>query len=522
MILVWLIAIVLAGGLLAGIVGRRQPLAARWIALGALAFNLVLALARLGPLAGRPAADGTDPWLVDLNLSWIPSLGIQFHLAADGLSLVLIVLTHLLGLVAVACSWRETTGNHGFFYLNLMWVLAGILGVFTALDLFLFYFFWELMMVPMFFLIILWGHENRTYAGIKFFLFTQVGGLLMLTAIIGLYFVHGRATGVYTFDYPALLGTPLSAGTGMTLMLGFFIAFAVKLPAFPVHSWLPDAHTEAPTAGSVILAGVLLKTGAYGLLRFVIPLFPQAAHAFAPLAMILAVVAIIYGAVLAFSQTDLKRLVAYTSISHMGFVLLAVFAWNAMALQGAVIQIICHGISTGALFAIAGMLQERLHTRDLNRMGALWEQAPRLGGFAMLFALASLGLPGLGNFVGEFLILIGTYQQSPVLTIVAATGLVAASIYSLWIIQQVFHGKAREPWRMPDLSTRETATLGTLVIVIVWLGLYPQPIFDTAQPALDHLRHSAQVNPASAQRPGDTPGVIVTTAGRQGEIHAIR
>lgn len=522
MILVWLIAIVLAGGLLAGLLGRRRPHAARWTALGALTFNLILVLACLVPLAAHPAATGAGPWLVDLNFSWIPSLGIRFHLAADGLSLVLIVLTHLLGLVAVACSWRETTENHGFFYLNLMGVLAGILGVFTALDLFLFYFFWELMMVPMFFLIALWGHENRIYAAIKFFLFTQVGGLLMLAAIIGLYFVHGRATGIYTFDYPALLGTPLAAGTGMTLMLGFFIAFAVKLPAFPVHSWLPDAHTEAPTAGSVILAGVLLKTGAYGLLRFVIPLFPQAAHAFAPVAMLLAVVAIVYGAVLAFSQTDLKRLVAYTSISHMGFVLLAVFAWNAMALQGAVIQIVCHGISTGALFAIAGMLQERLHTRDLNRMGALWDQAPRLGGFAMLFALASLGLPGLGNFVGEFLILIGTYQQFPVLTIVAATGLAAASIYSLWIIQQVFHGKAREPWRMPDLSTRETATLGTLVVVIVWLGLYPQPVFNIAQPALDHLQQIADLSPAPGNTRPAPSGAILTTAGRQGEIHAKR
>jgi NADH-quinone oxidoreductase subunit M len=512
MMLIGLIVLPLAGGLLAALLGRRYPGAARWSALIALALDLVLALVGLLPLVARPS-QAAGPWLVELQMAWIPSLGIGFHLAADGLSVVLILLTLFLGLVAVACSWREIGERTGFFFFNLMWVLAGILGVFTALDLFLFYFFWELMMVPMFFLIILWGHENRIYAAIKFFLFTQIAGLLMLAAIIGLYFVHGRATGVYTFDYTALLGTPLPPGLGMALMLGFFVAFAVKLPAFPVHVWLPDAHTEAPTAGSVILAGLLLKTGAYGLLRFVVPLFPEAARAFAPTAMVLAVVGILYGALLAFSQTDLKRLVAYTSVSHMGFVMLAVFAWNEMALQGALIQIICHGLSTGALFVIVGMLQERLHTRDLRRMGALWDQAPRLGGFAMLFALASLGLPGLGNFVGEFLILIGVFPQAPVLTILAAAGLVAASIYSLWIVQQAFHGTAREQWRLHDLTSREAAILGTLTAAIVWLGVYPQPVIQTARPALEHLRQAPDGRPA--------PEPVAVSA-RQGERDALR
>jgi NADH-quinone oxidoreductase subunit M len=514
MMLIGLIVLPLAGGVLAAVLGRRHPGAARWAALAALTLDLLLALAGLLPLVTRPA-QAAGPWLVELQLPWIPSLGIGLHLAADGLSVVLILLTLFLGIVSVACSWREIGERTGFFFFNLMWVLAGILGVFTALDLFLFYFFWELMMVPMFFLIILWGHENRIYAAIKFFLFTQIAGLLMLAAIIGLYFVHGRATGVYTFDYPALLGTPIPDGLGMALMLGFFVAFAVKLPAFPVHVWLPDAHTEAPTAGSVVLAGLLLKTGAYGLLRFVVPLFPEAARAFAPTAMVLAVAGILYGALLAFSQTDLKRLVAYTSVSHMGFVMLAVFAWNEMALQGALIQIICHGLSTGALFVIVGMLQERLHTRDLRRMGALWSQAPRLGGFAMLFALASLGLPGLGNFVGEFLILIGVFPQAPVLTILAAAGLVAASIYSLWIVQQAFHGTAREPWRVSDLSVRETAILGILTAAIVWLGIYPQPVIETVRPALERLRQTPDRGPVPAPEP-------VAVSGRQGEIDALR
>jgi NADH-quinone oxidoreductase subunit M len=517
MILVWLIGIPVAGGVLAWLAGIYRPQAPRWVALGALILNLILTLTLL-PAAGRPAVGLNGPWLTDLSLAWIPAFGIRFHLAADGLSLVLILLTDFLGIVAVACSWTEISQRTGFFFFNLMWVLAGIIGVFTALDLFLFYFFWELMMVPMFLLIAVWGHENRTYAAIKFFLFTQISGLLMLAAIVGLYFVHGRATGTYTFDYPALLGTAMSPRTAMGLMAGFLVAFAVKLPAFPLHTWLPDAHTEAPTAGSVILAGLLLKTGAYGLLRFVIPLFPSAARAFAPAAMLLAVIAILYGALLAFSQTDLKRLVAYTSVSHMGFVLLAVFAGGTLALQGTVIQIVCHGLSTGALFVLVGILQERLHTRDMNRMGGLWAVAPRMGGMAMVFALASLGLPGMGNFVGEFMILIGTYAVSPTLTILAALGLVAATVYALWIIQKAFHGPRRIERPVRDLTVRETATLGAMMALLLWLGLYPQPVFKTARPFLDRLQKIAPLAPEMTAQIRPSKAVIFNPdANRQGE-----
>jgi NADH-quinone oxidoreductase subunit M len=504
MILVWLIGIPVAGGLLAWLAGNYWSGSSRWVALGGLILNLIISLVLVLPGTGPIIPGLNGPWLIDMNVPWIPWFGIRFHLAADGLSLVLILLTNFLGIVSVACSWTEIAERTGFFYFNLMWVLAGIIGVFTALDLFLFYFFWELMMVPMFLLIAIWGHENRTYAAIKFFLFTQISGLLMLAAIIGLYFVHGRSTGTYTFDYPALIGTVMSPRTSMWLMLGFLIAFAVKLPAFPVHCWLPDAHTEAPTAGSVILAGLLLKTGAYGLLRFVIPLFPDAAKAFAPAAMFLAVIAILYGALLAFSQTDLKRLVAYTSVSHMGFVLLAVFAWNDLALQGAVIQIICHGLSTGALFVLVGIMQERLHTRDINRMGGLWAAVPRMGGMAMVFALASLGLPGMGNFVGEFLILIGAYPISRPMTILAALGLVSATVYSLWIMQQAFHGTDKEKRHIRDLSKRETATLGAMMVILLWLGLYPQPVFKTTRPALNHLQQIAPITPQSPEQASDT------------------
>ena len=512
MILVLLIGVPVAGGLLAWLAGIYRSESPRWAAFGGLIVNLIISLLLLLTDDGHMALSINGPWLMDINVPWIPRFGIQFHLAADGLSLVLILLTNFLGIVAVACSWTEITERTGFFYFNLMWILAGIIGVFTALDLFLFYFFWELMMVPMFLLIAIWGHEKRIYAAIKFFLFTQISGLLMLAAIVGLYFVHGRSTGSYTFDYFALLGTDMPNGTAMWLMLGFFIAFAVKLPAFPLHSWLPDAHTEAPTAGSVILAGLLLKTGAYGMLRFVIPLFPAAAKAFAPVAMLLAVIAILYGALLAFSQTDLKRMVAYTSVSHMGFVLLAVFAWNNLALQGAVIQIICHGISTGALFVLVGILQERLHTRDINRMGGLWATVPRMGGMAMVFALASLGLPGMGNFVGEFLILIGAYPVSRLLTILAALGLVSATVYSLWMIQRAFHGTDKANRQIRDLSKRETATLGSMVVLLIWLGLYPQPVFKTTRPALNYLQQIAPITPQLVEYSSDRT--------RSGEINS--
>jgi len=341
--------------------------------------------------------------------------------------------------------------------------------------------------VPMYFLIAIWGHEHRRYAALKFFIFTQGSGLLMLLSILALAFVHERASGVLTFDYFDLLGTPMSQTAAMWMMLGFFVAFAVKLPAVPFHTWLPDAHTQAPTAGSVILAGVLLKTGAYGLLRFVLPLFPEAAMRFAPVAMALGAIGILYGAILAYAQSDLKRLVAYTSVSHLGFVLLGVFAWNAWALEGAVMQMVAHGISTGALFVLVGALQERTHTRDMNRLGGLWASVPRLAALGLFFAIASLGLPGLGNFVGEFLELLGAWRASMTWTVIAALGLITAVVYALVLVQRTFHGENVHRWRFADGSVRETASLGAMAAIIVWLGVHPQPVLDTARPATTAL-----------------------------------
>lgn len=491
MILIWLIAIPLAAGVLAWLAARWSNNAPRWISLAAVLGDLLLSVRlwlRSGVASLSPGA-----WIEQLNLSWVPRFGIHFHLAMDGMSLLLVVLTFFLGVMGVLASWTEIRDSVGFFHFNLLWILAGIVSVFLALDLFLFYFAWELMLIPMYFLISIWGHERRVYAAIKFFLFTQLSGLLMLLSILALYFLHHRATGVYTFDYTELLGTAMPPGADRWIMLGFFVAFAVKLPMFPFHPWLPDAHTEAPTAGSVILAGVLLKTGAYGMLRFVLPLFPMAARDFAPVALTLAAIGILYGAIMAFAQTDLKRLVAYTSVSHLGFVLLGIFSWNPLALQGALMTMICHGLSTGALFVLVGALQERMHTREIGEMGGLWSTAPRLSGAALFFALASLGLPGLGDFVGEFLVLLGSYRVSIGITLAGAIGVLGATLYGLRMIQRAFQGPNMRNLRIADLSPREWVMVTVMAVGLLWLGFYPQPVLRTFSPAIENLQqHNEQ------------------------------
>jgi NADH-quinone oxidoreductase subunit M len=476
MILLWLIVILLAGGLLAWLVVRWSTLATRWISLGAITLDFVLGLSIWARYYSRVDLLQRNPWFVELDWNWISQFGIHFHLAMDGLSLLLLLLTFLLGIVSVLVSWNEIREGVGFFHFNVLWVLAGVASVFLAVDLFLFYFAWELMLVPMYFLIAIWGHEKRVYAATKFFLFTQLSSLLMLIAILTLYFLHHQATGVYTFQYAKLLGTPMAARTAMLLMLGFFVAFAVKLPVIPLHTWLADAHTEAPTAGSVILAGLLLKTGGYGLMRFAVPLFPSASRAFGPIAMGLAVAGIIYGAVMALSQSDMKRLVAYTSVSHLGFVLLGIYAFTPLALSGAKLQMVSHGISTGALFILVGLLQDRIHTRDLDRMGGLWKQVPRMGAAALALAMALVGLPGLVNFVSEYLVLAGVWQVSIVSAVLAGVGLVIAMVYALRMFQAAFQGAPREKWTLRDLSGVETGVLFVMIALLVVLGLFPQPV----------------------------------------------
>ena len=510
MILPWLILIPFIGGLLCW-QGERLGLGApRWIALATM--TLVLGLGgwlwvhghySLSAGLSNAVSGGAPRWQAEYQADWIPRFGISFHLGMDGLSILMVLLTGLLGIMAVACSWKEIQRHVGFFHLNLLWNLGGVIGVFLSLDLFLFFFFWEMMLVPMYFLIALWGHnapggKGRIYAANKFFIFTQASGLLMLLSIIGLVFVHYTATNTLSFDYETLLGTPMGKTTEMVLMLGFFIAFAVKLPVVPLHSWLPDAHSQAPTAGSVDLAGVLLKTAAFGYLRFALPLFPEASHAFAPIAMWLGAVGIIYGAVLAFAQNDVKRLVAYTSVSHMGFVLVGLYSGSLIALQGVVVQMLAHGISAGALFILCGEMYERMHTRDLREMGGLWSRLSYLPPIAMVFAAASLGLPGLGNFVGEFLILVGSFKSAPVVTVVAACGLILAAAYALLMVQRAFFGPAKKDTRLEDLSGRELLLMLSLMGILVAMGLYPQPVLDTSKAAMETIHHLYSASPVAA------------------------
>jgi len=494
MILVWLMLILFAGGIGAALAESRGAEHPRAVALFAILLDLFLVILMLvapesvGMSPGAVAQLGQPgEWLALIQADWIPRFGVNFIFGVDGLGMLLVALTVFLGLISLGAAWGEIHERSGFFYFNLLWTLAGVIGVFTALDLFLFFFFWEVMLIPMYFIISIWGHENKEYAAMKFFIFTQVSGLLMLLSILVLVYFHYQATGVVTFSYFELLGEQLPAGIGMLVMLGFFIAFATKLPTVPVHNWLPDAHSQAPTAGSVILAGILLKTGAYGLIRFTVPLFPEESMAFAPVAMTLGVISILYTAKVAYGQSDLKRLIAYTSISHMGFVTLGVYSWNAQGLQGAVMTMLAHGFSAAALFMLAGGIQHRIHTRDMDKMGGFWGVAPRLSFMAMFFTVAAVGMPGLGNFVGEFLVLLGSFQVSVTQAAFAALGLVVAAVYSLIVIQKVFHGKNKNNYKMADLSAMEFICFALMMIGLIWMGMYPQTMLDMAEPTLRSL-----------------------------------
>jgi NADH-quinone oxidoreductase subunit M len=489
----------------------------------ALLTSLVTLALSLGLWAGFDAAAGAPEFQFEQQSAWLPTLGISYHVGLDGVALLLVLLTTVLTPVVLLSAWKAVQDRVKEFLIAVLVLETAMIGTFAALDLVLFYVFWEAMLVPMYLLIGIWGSENRLYATVKFFVYTFAASVLMLVAIIYVYFHDGGS-----FDYlkarDALDLTPAAAGW---LFLAFAVAFAVKVPMFPLHTWLPDAHTEAPTAGSVILAGVLLKMGTFGFFRYALPLFPEAALRYRGAIAVLAVVGILYGAMMSFVQTDMKRLVAYSSVSHLGFVMLGLAALSHEALTGAVYQMLNHGVSTGALFLIVGLLYERRHTREIAAYGGLARRVPIIAAAFVIVTLSSIGLPGTNGFVGEFLILLGTwrsYLQAPTLTAaLAALGVILGAVYMLFLVERVFLGpiKHDENRGLADLSVREGFVLAPMIALILVMGLAPMPFLRPVQPAVDRLvQRFQQAEARLGQGPqvGTVPPALVTRAPAAGAL----
>jgi NADH-quinone oxidoreductase subunit M len=460
-----------------------------------------------------------DPGLSGMQLRfsapWIPAFGISYNVGIDGISLFMVLLTTFTMPLAVLGSFAYIKARERGFYALMLVLTTGMIGVFVALDLFLFYVFWELMLIPMYFIIGIWGGERRLYAAIKFFIYTFVGSLLMLVAILVLYTVVGRETGTYSFDYAWLLSqAAIARPWGIWLFLAFALAFAIKVPMFPFHTWLPDAHVEAPTAGSVILAGILLKMGTYGFLRFAVPFFPAAAFdpRVASIVVTLAVVGIIYGALVAMVQPDFKKLIAYSSVSHLGFVMLGIWALTEQSVAGAIIIMINHGVSTGALFLLVGMMYERRHSRLIADYGGLARVMPAFAAILTLVSLSSIGLPGTNGFVGEFLVLLGAFRTRPVAAAIATSGVVFAAAYLLWALQRIIYQKLDKPENegLHDLAPREYAILAPILVMILWIGLYPKPF-------LHRIERSVNEFVSQAARPPALPAAVVQVPERRAE-----
>jgi NADH-quinone oxidoreductase subunit M len=485
---------------------------ARWVLTALLAWPLVAAAIVLVVPAPRAKYVALVASLVEFGLSiplwwqfvpaggmqfladyaWIAPWGIRYAVGVDGISLFLVLLTTFLMPLSVLGSWSYITKREPGFYALLLVLTTGMIGVFVALDLFLFYVMWEVMLIPMYFIIGVWGGENRLYAAIKFFIYTFFGSLLMLVAILVLYFYVGRATGIYSFSYVHLLANLGNLGTlGWWLFGAFFLAFAIKVPMFPFHTWLPDAHVEAPTAGSVILAGILLKMGTYGFLRFALPFFPTVAlsQTVQVVVVTLSLVGILYGGLVAMVQPDFKKLIAYSSVAHLGFVMLGIWALTVQSVQGALLVMINHGISTGALFFLVGMIYERRHSRLIDAYGGIARVVPLFAAILTVVSLSSIGLPGTNGFVGEFLVLVGAFRTYPVATAVATTGVIIAAAYLLWALQRVLFNPLdkHENEKLTDLTPRELAVLIPLLVCIVWIGVYPKPFLTRMEPAARQL-----------------------------------
>jgi NADH-quinone oxidoreductase subunit M len=460
---------------------------ARGLALVVAVATFIISLGMLGAFDGARAGFQ----LVE-HADWATSIGLHYTVGVDGVSVFMVVLTTFLMPIAILASWKVEKEVR-WFMAAMLFLETAVLGTFVSLDLLLFFVFFEGLLFPMYLIIGGWGGERRVYAAVKFFLYTMLGSAFLFVAILFLYFRAGSELGQATFDLRVLEGLSLPIATARWLFAGFFIAFAVKVPIFPLHTWLPDAHTEAPTAGSVILAALLLKVGAYGLIRFDLALFPEASRYFSDAVQILAVIGIVYGAIVALIQSDVKRLVAYSSVSHLGFVVLGIFAFTPQAVSGGVLQMVNHGLSTGALFLLVGMIYERTHTRELGEMGGLARGMPLLAGILLFVVFSSVGLPGLNNFVGEFLVILGTFASNRALGAIAATGVVLAAIYLLWAYQRMMHGAVPEEHaHHPDLSLREMAVLAPVVAAILVIGVYPKLLLDRINPSTARVVHEVE------------------------------
>ena len=498
-----LIAVPAAGAAVVALIpGDRRP-ALRAVALGASLLVLALAVALLVDFE-----TGMAGYQFLEERSWIEALGVRYVVGVDGISLFMVALTALLFPVALLASVKIERRVRAYHALMLL-LEAGLMGIFLAVDLFLFFAFWEVVLVPMYFIIGAWGYDGRVYAALKFFLYTMAGSVLLLLGILALAFLHAAAPGNdLTFDLRTLMAWEgLSPATARWLFLAFFASFAVKVPLFPLHTWLPDAHVEAPTAGSVLLAGVLLKLGAYGFLRFSLTLFPQAAVDLAPLLLTLATIGIIYGAVVAAMQRDLKKLVAYSSVAHLGFVVLGTFALTTPGIQGGLFTMVSHGLTTGALFLLVGILYERRHTRNIDDFGGVWKSAPRLGGIFLAVTFASIGLPGLSGFVGEFLSLLGAFLTRRPYAVVATVGVILAAVYMLWAFQRVFTGEPEgENASVRDLDARELLTVVPLLAVSLVLGVYPKPLLERVEPSvtalIEHVESRSDYREPGVAKPG--------------------
>jgi len=490
----WVTAIPLLGALVLIFVPKTQR---RVFELGALAVTVIDFVASVPLWFQYDRASAAVQWVT--QMSWIPSIGVKFSIGMDGISLVLLLLTTFLGFIVVWCSFTAITERHKEYYLWLLVMQFSMMGVFITQDMFLFYLFWELMLVPMYFLIAIWGGPNKLYAAIKLFLYTLSGSVLMLVAILAIYFLQYRTTGQYDMSiasFQAMAGTiaQQSHAFQILLCLAFFIGFAIKVPMFPFHTWLPDAHVEAPTAGSVVLAGVLLKMGTYGFVRFLLPIVPKATMELMPWFMGLALIGVIYGAMVAMIQKDMKKLVAYSSVSHLGLCMIGLFAMNPNGITGGIFQMLNHGISTSALFLLVGIVYERRHTRMIAEYGGLSKTMPVYATVFMVMTMSSIGLPGLNGFIGEFAILQGAFQAAPWLAVLATTGIILGAAYMLWLFQRAMFGPVSEVnTKMKDLNAREVAYFMPLVVVAFWIGLYPKPFMDILQKPVEKL--VTQVNP---------------------------